>query len=112
MNVKLDTTSLHLSFRPFRDYLVTMIPIAALSTFVYGWRVLIMLGIATVIAELSDLIVALMRKNTLDLSDISSVTMAWVFTMLMPASISYTVLIIGVCITVFLGKDLSMKGNE
>ncbi|MBQ3412845.1 MAG: RnfABCDGE type electron transport complex subunit D [Oscillospiraceae bacterium] len=104
MNVKLDTTSLHLSFRPFRDYLVTMVPIAALSTFVYGWRVLIMLGIATIVAELSDFIVAFLRKNTLDLSDISSVTLAWVFTMLMPASLSYTILIIGVCITVFLGK--------
>jgi len=104
MRIKLDPTSLHPSFRPFRDYLISMTPIVGLATFVYGWRVLIMLGIATVIALLSDLIVALLRKSELDVSDISSVTLAWVFTMLLPASVSYTVLIVGVCITVFIGK--------
>lgn len=104
MKFKLDPADLHPSFRPFRDYLITMIPIIALSTYVYGWRVLVMLGISAVIAELSDLIVAFLRRNTMDLSDLSSVTMAWVFTLLMPASLSYTILIIGTCITVFIGK--------
>ena len=104
MRIKLDITDLHASFRPFRDYLITMVPIVALSTYVYGWRVLVMLGIATAVAALSDLIVALLRRNTLDLSDISSVTLAWVFTLLLPASISYTILIVGTCITVFIGK--------
>lgn len=104
MKFKLDPADLHPSFRPFRDYLITMVPIIALSTYVYGWRVLVMLGISAAVAELSDLIVALLRRNTLDLSDLSSVTMAWVFTLLMPASLNYTVLIIGTCITVFIGK--------
>ncbi len=104
MKLKLDPADLHPSFRPFRDYLITMVPIIALSTYVYGWRVLVMLGISAAVAELSDLIVALLRRNTLDLSDLSSVTMAWVFTLLMPASLNYTVLIIGTCITVFIGK--------
>lgn len=104
MNIRLDTTSLHPSFRPFRDYLITMVPIVALAVFVYGWRVLIMLGISTVIAVLSDFIVAFLRKSTLDLSDISSITLAWIFTLLLPASVSYTVLIVGICLTVFVGK--------
>ncbi len=104
MKFKLDITDLHASFRPFRDYLISLLPIVLLSTYVYGWRVLIMLGIATVVAELSDLLVALMRRNTMDLSDISSVTLAWVFTMLLPASVSYSILIVGVCLTVFVGK--------
>ena len=104
MRFRLDVTDLHESFRPFRDYLITLIPIVTLSTYVYGWRVLIMLGISTVVAMLSDLIVALLRRNTFDLSDISSVTLAWVYTMLLPASVSYTVLIVGVCLTVFVGK--------
>ena len=104
MHIKLDPADLHPSFRPFRDYLITMVPIIALSTYVYGWRVLVMLGITAAVAVISDLTVALLRRNTFDLSDLSSITMAWVFTLLMPASLSYTVLIIGACITVFIGK--------
>ena len=70
MKFKLDPADLHPSFRPFRDYLITMVPIIALSTYVYGWRILVMLGISAAVAELSDLIVALLRRNTLDLSDL------------------------------------------
>ena len=104
MRIKLDPADLHPSFRPFRDYLITMVPIIALSTYVYGWRVLVMLGISAAVAVVSDIINALLRKNTLDLSDLSSITMAWIFTLLLPASVSYTVLITGACITVFIGK--------
>ena len=104
MRIKLDPADLHPSFRPFRDYLITMVPIIVLSTYVYGWRVLVMLGISTAVAVLSDVTAAFMRKSTLDLSDISSITMVWVFTLLLPASLSYTVLIVGACLTVFIGK--------
>ena len=40
------TSKLHASFRPFRDYLITMLPLAALASYVYGLRVVVMLGIA------------------------------------------------------------------
>lgn len=63
-----------------------------------------MLGISAAVAVLSDFVTAILRRNTLDLSDLSSITMVWVFTLLMPASLRYTVLIVGSCITVFIGK--------
>lgn len=104
MSIKLDLTDLHASFRPFRDYLITMVPIVVLSTYVYGWRVLIMLGISTAAAVAGDFLVFLMRKGTMDISDISSITFAWIFTLLLPASVSYSTLITGTLITVLIGK--------
>ena len=104
MSIKLDITHLHASFRPFRDYLITMVPIVVLSTYVYGWRVPVMLGISTVTAVIGDLLVFLMRKGTMDISDISSITFAWILTLLLPASVSYSILITGTLITVLIGK--------
>ena len=79
------TSKLHASFRPFRDYLITMLPLAALASYVYGLRVVVMLGIAAAAAELCDLLVALLRGRRPDFSDISSVTFAWIFTLMLPA---------------------------
>ena len=98
------TSKLHASFRPFRDYLITMLPLAALASYVYGLRVVVMLGIAAAAAELCDLLVALLRGRRPDFSDISSVTFAWIFTLMLPASASYGVLLFGVLAAVLLGK--------
>ena len=95
---------LHAGFRTFRDYLVTMLAFIALSFFVYGWRVILMFAIAALTALFCDVAAALLRGQNLDITDISSVTFAWIFTMLMPASISYGVLILGICVTLLLGK--------
>ena len=101
------STKLHACFRPFRDYLVTMLAPAALAAYVYGLRVVVMLGIATLLAELCDLTVALLRGRRFDMSDISSVTLAWIFTLMLPATAGYGMLIFGVLATVlcFRRKD-------
>lgn len=98
------STKLHACFRPFRDYLITMLAPAALAAYVYGLRVVVMLGIATLLAELCDLTVALLRGRRFDMSDISSVTFAWIFTLMLPATAGYGMLIFGVLATVLLGK--------
>lgn len=95
---------LHRNFRPFRDYLVSMIPLAVLSTYIYGWRVPVMLLSAAAVSMLCDLAVAAIRRQPYDVTDLSSVTFAWVFTMLMPASVDLGILIFGVLVTVLLGK--------
>ena len=71
---------LHRNFRPFRDYLVTIVPLAVLSTYIYGWRVPVMLLTAAAVSMLCDLAVAAIRRQPYDVTDLSSVTFAWVFT--------------------------------
>lgn len=97
-------TTLHPSFRPFRDYLVTMVPLVILATYVYGLRVLVMLAIATVTAVLCDLLVALFQLRHIRLSDISSVTLAWIVTLMLPVAASYGIVIFAVAATVLLGS--------
>ncbi len=97
-------STLHPSFRPFRDYLITMVPIAVLATYVYGFRVPVMLGIASVTAVLCDLLVALLEVRHIRLSDISSVTFAWMVTLMLPAAASYGTVIFAVAATILLGS--------
>ena len=97
-------STLHPSFRPFRDYLVTMVPLVLLATYIYGLRVVVMLAIATVTSSLCDLLVAAMRRRHIRLSDISSICFAWTVTLMLPVSVSYSVVIFAVCATLLLGK--------
>lgn len=97
-------TTLHPSFRPFRDYLVTMVPLVLLATYVYGLRVVVMLAIATATSSLCDLLVAALRGRHIRLSDISSFCFAWTVTLMLPVSVSYSVVIFAVCATLLLGK--------
>ena len=99
-----EQSTLHPSFRPFRDYLVTMVPLIILATYIYGLRVIIMLAIATVTSSLCDLLVAALRRRHIRLSDISSFAFAWTVTLMLPASVSYSVVIFAVCATLLLGK--------
>ena len=97
-------STLHPSFRPFRDYLVTMVPLVLLATYIYGLRVVIMLAIATAVSALCDLLVAALRGVHIRLSDISSLAFTWTVTLMLPVSVSYSVVIFAVCATLLLGK--------
>ena len=97
-------STLHPSFRPFRDYLVTMVPLVLLATYIYGLRVVVMLTIATLTSGLCDLLAAALRRMHIRLSDISSLAFTWTVTLMLPVSVSYTVVIFAVCATLLLGK--------
>ncbi|MBQ8994846.1 MAG: RnfABCDGE type electron transport complex subunit D [Oscillospiraceae bacterium] len=102
--VTVPKSTLHPSFRPFRDYLVTMVPLVLLATYLYGLRVVVMLAVATVTSVLCDLFVAALRQRHIRLSDISSFTFAWTVTLMLPTSASYSTVIFAVCATLLLGK--------
>lgn len=97
-------TQLHRSFRPCRDYIVAMIPLVGMAWYLYGLRVLILMGISLLTALLCDLIASGMRRVKYDPSDISSYMFAMVFTAMLPASSRYEIAIIGTVVTVLLGK--------
>lgn len=95
---------LHVSFRPCRDYLFAAIPLLGLSWYLYGFRPLILVGISLFTALLCDVLVTLVRKIPFEPSDISSYMFAVVFTLMLPASINYGIVIVGTVVTVLLGK--------
>ncbi len=95
---------LHPSFRKTRDQLIIMLPVCGMAFYLYGLRPLIMIAMAAVLALLCDLMVAGMRGRQMDFSDLSSLSFALIFTLMLPASCSYGVLIFGVLMTVLVGK--------
>lgn len=105
-------TELHRSFRPCRDYLITMVPLLLMAWYLYGYRPLILVGISMLTAFLCDLLATLLRKAPYVPSDISSFMFAAVFTVMLPASVGYGVVIVGTAVTVLLGKHaLGGYGN-
>ncbi len=95
---------LHTCFRPSRDYIVCAVPLIALAVAIYGWRPLIIVVIAVITALVCDLLNALLRRQRFDISDISSINFVIVFVLMLPASVSYSVVVFGAAATVLLGK--------
>jgi electron transport complex protein RnfD len=81
-----------------------MAALFAMATWLYGLRVLILIALAVVTALLCDLIAASAAKKEYDPSDISSYMFALVFLAMLPASISYGIVIAGTAFIVLLGK--------
>lgn len=102
--VRTKRAELHRSFRSCRDFLVAMIPLVGMSMYLYGFRPFIIVLLAGVNAMLCDLTNALLRRRPYDVTDLSSIVFAEVFALMMPASVSYGVILIGTAVTVLLGK--------
>ncbi len=103
-NQKKKPIQLHPSFRKTRDQLLILMPLCALSVWLYGFRPLIMFAIASLLAVISDAAVAAVRKRHFDVTDLSSLCFAIMLTLMLPATCSYTVVAFGTLFTVLLGK--------
>lgn len=99
-------TMLHRSFRPSRDFLLTMLPLIAMSVYFYGARPLIIVFTACATAVVCDLLNALMRRTKYDPTDLSSIVFSVALALLLPAAISYGYVIFGCTATVMLGKHV------
>ncbi len=94
------------SLRRIKGYLYGLIPLALITVYLYGLRPAILISMAVVLAILSDLFVAALRRRSPDFAhgDLSSIVWSLVFTLMLPASVNYGILTVGVLITVLLGK--------
>lgn len=79
-----------------------MIPLVGMAVYLYGFRPLIMIGIAALIAILSDVLVALWRKRPYDGRDLSSVMFAVTFTLMLSAASRYEIVIVGTIATLLI----------
>ncbi|MEG1556934.1 MAG: RnfABCDGE type electron transport complex subunit D, partial [Oscillospiraceae bacterium] len=96
---------LHPAFRPCRDYIIAMFVLVAMSTYLYGLRVPMLVATSVITAILCDLLVFGIRRRQYKFSDLSSIMFAMTFTVMMPASSSYAIIAIGTLVTVLLGKQ-------
>ncbi|MCL2539791.1 MAG: RnfABCDGE type electron transport complex subunit D [Oscillospiraceae bacterium] len=86
-------------FKRFRAYLFSTTPLVGMAVYLYGLRPLIMVTAAVLLAVASDLLVAAMRKRRYDSRDLSSIMFAVTFTLMLPASVRYGIVIYGTLFT-------------
>lgn len=88
------------------EILLAMLPVAVMALFMYGVRILVMLAVAFVTAIICDRLVAVMRRQKYDGTELSSLVIAALITFLMPAAIDYYVIVVAVSAAVLVGKHL------
>lgn len=85
--------------------LLALVPALAFSCYVFGLRVLLVYLVSTVTACISDLIVRKIRKQDLRCMLPAMVT-AILFTMILPPTIPFSLVVIGTAFSIFVGRDV------
>ncbi len=94
----------HESFGDSVDVVLSLLPLLLMAVFFYGPRPLVMCLLAAGTARLCDRLVARMRGRKYNISNIDSIKIALIFTLMMPATFSYFGVIFGVMFSVLLAK--------
>ena len=96
----------HPEFAANCDMLFGLVPLAIMAAYLYGPRPVAMLAVALLVAVCCDFLAVQMRGRPYDGSDNSSLFFAAAFTLLLPATASYTVVAVGAAVAALLGKQL------
>ena len=88
-----------------RDIIFMMLPLLVVACYLYGGRPAVMCCVAVATAVVCDHLTAWMRGRTHDSAENSSIPMALVTTMMLPASVSYYIVVAAVAVGVVLGKE-------
>ncbi len=86
------------------DFFWMTLPPFAMALYLYGARVAALCLAALVTANVCDRLVALLRGLPYDKTENSSMSIAMILTLLMPASVSYYVVVVSVAAAVLIGK--------
>ncbi len=95
---------LHPTFRHFQNIILICLLLVAISMYFYGPRPLVLIIISSFVAIVSDYVLMWGRERVYDVTDLSSIAFAIIFTLMLPASAPYYVAILGTLVTVILGK--------
>lgn len=87
-----------------RDIVFMMLPLLAVSCYLYGARPAVMCLVGAVTAAFCDRLVAWLRGRTHDRTENSSIPAVLVMLMLMPATLSYYIVIITAMVVVLVAK--------
>ena len=87
-----------------RDIVFMMLPLLAVSCYLYGARPAVMCLVGAVTAAFCDRLVAWLRGRTHDRTENSSIPAVLVMLMLMPATLSYYIVVITAMVVVLVAK--------
>ena len=94
----------HPDFAANCDFLFGLFPLAFMAIYLYGPRPALMLAVSLLTAVLCALVVARLRGQRYDASENSSLVFAATFTLMLPASAGYYMVVAGVLVGIGLGK--------
>lgn len=87
-----------------RDFSLMIFPLLAVSYCLYGMRPVVICIVAAITAAFCDRLVALMRRQTHNREENSSIPSVLILMMLFPATVSYYVVIFSSAVVVLVGK--------
>ncbi|NLK71276.1 MAG: hypothetical protein GX286_07580 [Clostridiales bacterium] len=87
------------------DLMLTLVPIAFMSYSYYGIRTLILCIIAMVTCLITDYICILLGGKKFKVEDLDSVVTGMIIALMMPASISYNILMLTCFVSIIIGKQ-------
>lgn len=87
------------------DLVYMCLPLIAMAVFFYGPRPALLCAVAVICANLCDRLVALLRGQKYEKGEWSSEAFALLVTLMMPASASYYMVIVGTLAAVLVGKE-------
>ena len=91
--------------RVHTDLFYMCFPLLAMAVMFYGFRAALLCGTAVITANLCDRFVALLRRVPYEKREWSSEAFAFMLVLLMPATVSYYVVIVGTLAAVMIGKE-------
>lgn len=94
----------HPDFAANCDFLFALFPLAFMAIYLYGPRPAVMLAVSLLTAVLCDLVAARLRGQRYDASENSSLVFAAAFTLMLPATAGYYMVVAGVIVGIGLGK--------
>lgn len=94
----------HPDFASNCDFLFGLFPLAFMAVYLYGLRPALMLAVSLLTAVICDFLAARMRGQRYDSSENSSLVFAAAFTLMLPATAGYYIIVAGVAVAVLIGK--------
>ena len=91
--------------RYYTDLIWMMLPLLCMAVYYYGLRPVFMCAVALITANLCDRVVCALRQRPYVKGDLSNESFALVIAMLLPASVSWYVLVAAVLAGVLIGKE-------
>lgn len=88
------------------DIMICLLAILLMSVIYYGWRALIVSGISVITCLITDIYCVSLRKKKYSIYDYSAINAGLAFSLLMPASIPYNILVISCIIMIVVGKQV------
>lgn len=88
-----------------RDFAMMTLPLLLMALFYYGPRVLVLALVAFLTAKLADRLSSLLRGRKYDRTENSSVVFALIIVLMMPVTVRFRVIIVGVLVAVMVGKE-------